>query len=49
MTVGILVFISAIVTTYIVTFKNDFKDEDLKIATPFVAFLLAITILSAIM
>ena len=48
MTVGILLFLVAIIGTYIVTFKNDFKKEELEVAVPFIIILVILATLAAI-
>ncbi len=45
---SILLYLTTIVSIYVATFKNDFKEEDLQKALPFIVILILFTIISAL-
>jgi len=47
--VSIIVYIAILACVYVTTFKEDFKEEDLQKAIPFIAILFIIALISALL
>ena len=45
---AIIMYIAFIMCVYVATFKNDFKEDDLQRAIPFIIILFMLAILSAL-